>query len=292
MAKQQKPEHVLARTAKVGGVRARARVHSRVSKAKRAAKDLVARAEQEAINDERTGAGAAHAKRATLRSSQSREQQPMTEKKWTRFLELTGNGLTRADTLKTLKLTKQTFEVHMITSVAAAKQLRAAEAIWIRRSWSLDQIEQILSLVSVGKTVKAACEECGYDEERMGTFYQLVRKDARIKEMYDMARELQAEAWLDDIVSISDNRGNDTFIDQKGVRKTDHGIIQRDRLRVDVRQWGMGAINRKRFGDHKHVDHGGEIQINHAVQLSHARRRLEKSKRPVTVDHETQEAVT
>ena len=299
MARATKPEHVLMRTRRVDekiatlGVRATARVKSKVARAKLAARRSVKRIQEEAIDNERTGHPQKnHQKRKTLQGRYAKEQLPMSEKKWTRFLELTGNGLSRVDTLKTLKLTKQTFEVYMITSVAAAKQLREAEAIWIRRSWDLDEIEQILSLVAVGKTVKSACESFGYDEARVGSFYRLVRKDARIKEMYDTARELQCEAWLDDNVDISDNRGEDTFIDKKGVRKTDHGVIQRDRLRVETRQWGMGALNRKRFGDRKHIDVSGEIQINHAVQLSHARKRLEKSKRPVTIEHETQEVAT
>lgn len=299
MPSRQKPEHVLMRTRRVDkkiaalGVRATARVKSKVAKAKLAARRSVKRIQEEAIDNERTGHPQKnHQKRKALQGRRSLEQSPMSDAKWARFLELTGNGISRVDTLKTLKLTKQTFEVYMITSVAAAKQLREAEAIWIRRSWNLDEIEQILSLISVGKTVKAACQKFGYDDARVGSFYRLVRKDARIKEMYDVARELQAEAWLDDNVDIADNRGNDTFVDEKGVRKTDHGVIQRDRLRVDTRQWGMGALNRKRFGDRKHVDISGEIQINHAVQLSRARRRLEKSKQPVTIEHETQEVST
>jgi len=120
----------------------------------------------------------------------------------------------------------------------------------------------------------------------------LVRSDKVIRERYDVARELQAEAWLDDNIDIADNRGDDTFIDAKGMRKTDRGIIQRDNLRIQTRQWTMSAMNRKRFGDHRHIDHGGEIAVNHAVLLAGARKRLEKTKQPpVTVDNETQQVV-
>ena len=286
MAREAKPEHALARTKKVSGVRAHARIESKVSKAKRQARELVKNAELQAIEEEiqNKGKRKGQSKRLVAPGSSS-----MTEKKWFRFLELTGNGLKRADILKTLRLTKQTFDVYMITSVAASKQLRAADAIWIRKSWALDEIEEVLSLVALGNTLKASCTTLGFDQARIQSFYALASKDARIKDMYDTARELQAEAWLDDIVDISDNRGDDTFVDQKGVRKTDHGVIQRDRLRVDTRRWGMGALNRSRFGEHKHVDHTGEVHVNHAIQLSHARKRLEKSKRPVTIEQKTQE---
>ncbi len=215
----------------------------------------------------------------------------MTDAKWQKFLDLAANGLRRADILKAIRLTKETFDAYMITSVAAGKQLREADAIWTRRAWSLDDIEDMLTKISMGSTVKGAGVELGHNNKKIGQFLMLVRRDARVRDMYDLARELQSEAWMDDNIDIADNRGEDTFVDAKGMRKTDHGVIQRDRLRVDTRQWTMGAMNRKRFGEQKHIDHSGEIQVNHAVVLSHARRRLEKIKKSVTIDNSTQVVV-
>lgn len=230
-------------------------------------------------------------KRTDIGQADSEFRRSMTDAKWKKFLELSANGIKRKDVLRICNITKETFDAHLIESVNAGRQLREADAAWLRRSWPLDDIEQMLNKIALGSTVKAASIELGYDEKRLGSFYRLVRTDPRIRDLYDVARELQAESWFDDIIDISDNRGDDTFIDHKGNQRTDHGVIQRDRLRVDVRQWGMGAINRKRFGEHKHIDHGGDIQVNHAVQLANARKRLETVRQPVTIDNSTQQVV-
>lgn len=230
-------------------------------------------------------------RRATPGSAASDHRKSMTNAKWKRILELTANGLRRADVLATTKTTKETFDAHLIESVQAGKQLREADAIWLRRSWPLDDIEQVLTKVSLGHTVRASFTMIfGEDEDRLGAFYRLVRTDVRIRDMYDVARQLQAEAWVDDNIDISDNRGGDTYVDSNGKRKTDHAVIQRDKLRIETRQWTMGAMHRKRFGEHKHIDHGGELQVNHAVQLSNARKRLEKAK-GVTIDNQSQQVV-
>jgi len=232
-------------------------------------------------------------RREGVGNKQSRHRRSMTDDKWQKFLELTANGLKRADVLKVLMLTKETFEVWMITHTAAIKQLSEVDSVWMRRSWPLDEIELMLAKIASGKTIKVSGAELGYDEKRVGSFISLVRRDIRVKDMYDLARELQSEAWMDESIDIADNRSGDTFVDLKGIRKVDHAVIQRDRLRVDTRWRTMGAMNRKRFGDHKYIDHSGEIQVNHALLLSHARKRLEATKKPptATIDNETQNVV-
>lgn len=216
----------------------------------------------------------------------------MSEAKWRRVLEMTASGLLRPDVIKGAGTTREIFDAYLISNVAASKQLRNAQLIWIRRSWPMEELEAMFCAMSLGNTVKAAGVMCGYSDKKIGSFYDLVRSDKAIREQYDVARELQAESWLDDNIDISDNRGKDTFVDMKGVRKKDHAVIQRDDLRIKTRQWTMSAMNRKRFGDYRHIDHGGEIAVNHAVLLAGARKRLEKAKQPpVTVDNETQQVV-
>ncbi len=216
----------------------------------------------------------------------------MSEVKWRRVLEMTASGLARPDVIKGAGTTREIFDAYLIANVGANKQLRDAQLVWIRRSWPTEELEAMFCSMMLGNTVKASGAKCGYDEQRIASFYELVLSDKAIRERYDAARVLQAESWLDDNIDIADNRGDDTFVDLKGVRKTDRGIIQRDNLRIQTRQWTMSAMNRKRFGDHRHVDHGGEIAVNHAVLLAGARKRLEKLKQPpAIVDNETQQVV-
>ncbi len=230
-------------------------------------------------------------RREGVGNRESDHRRTMTENKWKKFLELTANGLKRMDIFRVLTMTKETFDAHMITSVAAAKQLREADSIWLRREFSLDDIEQMLTKLSLGRTREKAGNELGWDENKQARFIRLARCDARIRDMYDLAREFQSEGWMDENIDIADAPG--MFIDAKGIERTDTGAVQKARLRIEARQWTMGAMNRKRFGDHKFIDHSGEIQVNHAVQLSNARKRLEKAhkKPPATIDNETQQVV-
>jgi hypothetical protein len=230
-------------------------------------------------------------KRKGISSRTAKHRIPMTESKWKKFLQLLANGMTRQNILKVIGVSKETFDAYLITSIAASKQLREADAVWLRRDFSWDDIEAMLTKLTLGRTLKTAGDELGWDELRQGRFYRLVRCDTRIQGMYDMARELQSEAWMDENIDIADGEG--TFVDAKGIERVDTGAVQRDRMRIETRQWTMGAMNRKRFGDHKFVDHSGEIQVNHAVQLSNARKRLEKAHKqpPAVIDNESQQVV-
>ena len=235
---------------------------------------------------------AAQKKREGIGNVQSTHRRTMTPAKWQKCLELSANGLTRKDMIKAANITPETFEAYMIATVGAAKQLRESDLVWLRRCWPLDEVETMLSKISLGQTVKAAGIELGYNNSRLRSFYQLMRNDRALREMYDDARELQAESWMDDNIDISDNRGGDTFIDMKGNERIDHAVIQRDKIRIDTRQWTMGVLHRKRFGEHKHFDHGGEVTINHAVTLANARKRLEKTRQPpATIDNATQQVI-
>lgn len=230
-------------------------------------------------------------RRQGIASPGAKHRRTMTKDKWKKFLELTANGLMRVDILKVLGITKETFDAYLISDIASAKQLREADAVWLRRDFSWDDIEDMLTKLSLGRTLSKASEELDWSEYRQGRFTRLVRCDTRIQGMYDMARELQSEGWMDENIDIADGPG--TFVDAKGIERMDTGAVQKARMRIETRQWTMGAMNRKRFGDHKYIDHSGNIEINHAVRLSNARKRLERAhkKPPAIIDNDTQEVV-
>jgi hypothetical protein len=119
--------------------------------------------------------------------------------------------------------------------------------------------------------------------------YALFLNDKVYRRMYDEAREMQAETFVDDILDISDDSGRDR--QENG--KINHEVVNRSKIRIDTRKWIMGAMVHKRFGDRKQLEHSGEINLNHAALLSGGRRRLEKlneeraGRKPVTIDNNT-----
>lgn len=216
------------------------------------------------------------------------KQMTMTDVKWRRAIELIAEGVHTHKIHKEINVTPQIFKAYLITNVSAHKQIEEARLLWLRRDWSLEEIDEILNEVALGKTVKASCKLKGYSDSKVAGFYRLMRGDRAMRDLYDAARELQAESWLDDSIDIADDSAADWYEDDKGVMRKNHEIIQRSKLRIDQRNWSSGALNRKRFGDHKHVEHEGNINVNHAALLGGARKRLEgvQKQRGVTVEGE------
>lgn len=211
----------------------------------------------------------------------------MTPLRWERYLANIANGMSHRDASHAVKLTMQTVEAYLISNVAAASQLRDAKLLWNRREWSLEDIELVLANVAMGKTMKQAFDAAGIPRERVASMYQLLLRDKALRKWYDEARELATESMADDVVDIADSTHNDRNDDGK----IDHEVINRDRLRVQTRQWLMGKFVPKRFGDNKHVHHEGELNINHAAVLSGGRRRIEQlhaQRKGVTIDGEAE----
>jgi len=208
----------------------------------------------------------------------------MTQDTWRVVIESIANGGTRKDAAKAAGVSPQTIDAYLITNVAAYKQIRDAILLWNRRDWPTELIEQILDDLAMGMTLASAARKNGVpaDKGKMSSLYRLMRKDAALREAYDEARELQAESFLDEIIDIADNTENDW--QENG--KANHEVVNRSRLRIDTRRFTMGAVVKRRFGDHKHVDVEGNIFVNHIGLLTNARKRIEKVK-PALIDNET-----
>lgn len=76
---------------------------------------------------------------------------------------------------------------------------------------------------------------------------------------YTRAIQLRAMGWAEEVVEISDDGTNDTYIDpETGAEKTNHEIVARSRLRVDSRKWMLSKVLPKIYGD--------KLDLNHGVQ--------------------------
>lgn len=196
----------------------------------------------------------------------------MTEKRWADYLANIANGFTHKDAAHGVGLTMATVDSYLISNVAAGGQLRDAKLLWNRREWPLEQIEEVLLHISLGKTMRQAFDDAGLAKERIASLYRIFLQDKTVRHWYDDARSLATESMADEIVDISDARADD----RDGEGKILHETINRDRLRVDTRKFLMGKFVPRRFGDTKHHLHEGELNINHAAVLSGGRKRIEK----------------
>ena len=93
------------------------------------------------------------------------------------------------------------------------------------------------------------------------TFYQIIESNWVYKLQYVRACEDRADKIFDDIILIADDNENDTFIDDKGIERTNVDVIQRSKLMVDARKWVLSKLNPKKYGDNLNINQKSEISF-------------------------------
>jgi hypothetical protein len=91
--------------------------------------------------------------------------------------------------------------------------------------------------------------------------FDWIHDDAVFAKQYARARELQAELYADEIVAISDDGSNDTYIDDEGKTHVDTDVIARSKLRVDARKWVASKLLPKKYGDKAAVELSGGVSL-------------------------------
>jgi hypothetical protein len=90
-----------------------------------------------------------------------------------------------------------------------------------------------------------------------------------LRDQYRAARDDLMEYWASDILEIADDGTLDTIpgLNKYGdeVMVPNHANVQRDKLRINARQWLLGRLKSEVYGDRVGVDVSGEIQ--HKVDI-------------------------
>ena len=215
----------------------------------------------------------------------------MTPLRWQGVIEATAHGKNRKAAAKEAGISKRTLDAYLISNISAYSQLRDARLLHLRRECPSERAEEFLVHVARGLTMQKAADKMDMGKKSLDRLYSLFLNDKVYRKMYDEAREMQAETFVDDIIDISDDSDNDR--QENG--KINHEVVNRSKIRIEARKWIMGAMVHKRFGEKRQLEHTGEINLNHAALLSGGRRRLEKlneerkGRQPATIDHGTGE---
>jgi len=199
------------------------------------------------------------------------EKENMTLLRWQKVVEAIAHGADRKEAAKKAGISKRTIDAYLISNVSAHSQLRDAQLLHLRRAWPTEKVEKLLVRIALGDTLPIAAEKLNIKRKELGGLYRLLLQDKAMRKWYDDARVLQAETFADQIIDIADDSGNDRL--ENG--RINHEVVNRSKIRVDTRKWLMGSYVKRRFGDHKHVEHSGDINVNHAVILSGGRKRVE-----------------
>lgn len=134
--------------------------------------------------------------------------------------------------------------------------------------FSQEVADKICEQIAEGKSLRAILKE---DESlpASSTIFKWLANVESFAEQYARAREAQADALFDEILSIADDGLNDTYTDEEGNVRTNQDVIARSRLRVDARKWMAGKLRPKVYGEKVQTELSGHVGIS-ARQMSDA----------------------
>jgi hypothetical protein len=115
-----------------------------------------------------------------------------------------------------------------------------------------ERAAQILELIST--TTMPRHEVAKAVGISLGCLQLWLSQDKEFYAAYLLAKEDQAELIVDEIMQISDDGSNDSYVDEHGNRRTDQDVLGRSKLRVDSRKWLAARLAPKRYGDKQIVD--------------------------------------
>lgn len=131
---------------------------------------------------------------------------------------------------------------------------------------------EICARLSAGETLRQICRSEHMPDERTVRGWVLDDREG-FSPRYARAREMQFEAWADEITEISDDGTND-WMERESKDGSSQTVlngehVQRSRLRVDSRKWLLSKLKPERYGDK--LQHsgpgGGPVQHAHSIEM-------------------------
>ena len=193
---------------------------------------------------------------------------------WRNFIGLVADGMVVPKALEHCNITRYALNGLVRTNQKAREEYEEAKIAAVRRNWDMETVEEVLEdlmLCKHGGHLNRIIEDRGLDT---ASFYRLLMRDDLIKEMYEEARQIQAEVMADLIRQIADDGTNDTYVDDRGNVRVDQDVMGRSRIRVDTYKWVMSKLHHKRFGDKIQQDVDVNLKVDIADKLRAGRKRV------------------
>lgn len=144
---------------------------------------------------------------------------------------------------------------------AAASARKAAEKKQAPYRYDRESaIAAVLEELASGRSLIAVCQ--GEGRPSFTTFMRWLAEEGEagdsLRDQYARAREAQAEAMAEDILTIADEECTTVRADKHGTQDDGDGktevvfdstAVQRNRLRVDARKWLLSKMAPKKYGD-------------------------------------------
>lgn len=133
-------------------------------------------------------------------------------------------------------------------------------------SFTQEVADTICTRLMEGDSLRSICED--EDMPYQSVVYRWLQQIASFQEQYVRAREVQADTFADQIITLSDRSriGIKTTIKADGSSETVEGdMVERTRLQIDARKWLASKMAPKKYGEKIQQEHtgpeGGAIQV-------------------------------
>lgn len=127
----------------------------------------------------------------------------------------------------------------------------------------------ICQRIADGESLRAICDDEGMPAKSTVCLWLI--EDKAFSDQYARAREAQADALFDDILSIADDGQND-WMERKNAEGQNIGwmengeALRRSQLRIDARKWMAGKLQPKKYSDKLQVDQTVTGELVHKVE--------------------------
>lgn len=115
--------------------------------------------------------------------------------------------------------------------------------------------DRICDRIAGGESLRSICKDD--DMPALSSVMRWLSNDEALQEQYARARESQADAIFEEILSIADDATND-WMEKHGEGakgwEANGEHIQRSKLRIEARKWMAGKMKPKVYGDRQTLD--------------------------------------
>ncbi|WP_208180015.1 terminase small subunit protein [Sinorhizobium medicae] len=121
----------------------------------------------------------------------------------------------------------------------------------------------ICERISNGESLRSICEDEGFPSK--STVFKWLSENEVFSDQYARAREAQADAIFDDILSIADDARNDWMekLDSEGGNlgwRENGEAVRRSQLRIEARKWMAGKLRPKKYGEKLDLNVSGTLE--------------------------------
>jgi hypothetical protein len=136
----------------------------------------------------------------------------------------------------------------------------------------------ICDRISHGDSLREVCRDP--EMPHKSTVLRWLREKPELRDQYRDARDDLLEYWASDILEIADDGTNDMVpgLNKYGdeVMVPNHANVQRDRLRIHSRQWLLGKLKPKVYGDRVEHEVSGEVGLKVDITALSAREKMRR----------------